>query len=721
VKRLLALLAFLACSSLPSFATWSQVGSPQAFYCGDGGSGAPISACTQTIAAPVAGHLLVVNALYNDSTSAMTISSVCSGASCTGTTGGWVHPASCHGYETGFQAMDWAYTLSATTATSLTVNFSGSGGQYIGIVVFEYAGTGPFVFDSCVTKIDPAQTTTPVAGSITTTGANDLAIAGVYADITFPGSPAVSPSPWTTPAIFASDSAYSHALNISPRTLQAIFTHTNAVYAPGGTIAFKDSVAISTGKRKHVIAFWRTVTDGLAAAVSSTVDYMKILAASTFSSVNLSSSGQSYNGTFDQPNEALPHGWPPSWGATSAFGDMNNTINSTYGQEKALEPWGVTYVTQSVLNGKSPASNTRVAIKDCTVATKSSPSSSWQVRHLLASEFDNAWYAEDFTKFTTIAGDMRIESDGSFSVTAGNVENRADSSMGRVAHWNAPFPRICMTQQTNSNGTCTTPPATYGGLVFACKVRLILDNPAGVDDRYLAKYVTQVGADPYADNQSAGIENNPAIGSGKEIVVTPDWRLVAFSTLTEAQLKAFADPVPIDITGVAADATVNPKTTDFGDAQAIALGMRFKSDTAGYIKAIRFYKAAANTGTHIGSLWSDSGTLLSQVTFTGESASGWQEMALATPIAISANTSYRVSYWAPNGHYSSDVNYFTSADQEKWPLHAMRSIGTGGQYNGWFALTNVFPATFVSNGANFYVDVVFVKTTSDTVTYSLFK
>ncbi len=37
---------------------------------------------------------------------------------------------------------------------------------------------------------------------------------------------------------------------------------------------------------------------------------------------------------------------------------------------------------------------------------------------------------------------------------------------------------------------------------------------------------------------------------------------------------------------------------------------------------VRFYKSAANTGTHIGSLWSASGQLLAQATFTNETASG---------------------------------------------------------------------------------------------------
>ena len=62
--------------------------------------------------------------------------------------------------------------------------------------------------------------------------------------------------------------------------------------------------------------------------------------------------------------------------------------------------------------------------------------------------------------------------------------------------------------------------------------------------------------------------------------------------------------------------------------------------------AVRFYKGTANTGTHVGHLWSANGVLLAEATFTNESASGWQEVALAPPVAITANTTYVASYHA---------------------------------------------------------------------------
>ena len=91
---------------------------------------------------------------------------------------------------------------------------------------------------------------------------------------------------------------------------------------------------------------------------------------------------------------------------------------------------------------------------------------------------------------------------------------------------------------------------------------------------------------------------------------------------------------------------------------------------------IRFYKGTANTGTHTGSLWNSAGTRLGTVTFTGESASGWQQATFATPIAVSANTTYVASYFAPVGRYSVNENYFTSATT-RGPLTALQN-GTDG-------------------------------------------
>jgi hypothetical protein len=57
----------------------------------------------------------------------------------------------------------------------------------------------------------------------------------------------------------------------------------------------------------------------------------------------------------------------------------------------------------------------------------------------------------------------------------------------------------------------------------------------------------------------------------------------------------------------------------------VNLGVEFTPSASGWISGIRFYKGSGNTGTHIGALWTTSGSLLGRVTFTNESASGWQQ------------------------------------------------------------------------------------------------
>ena len=101
-----------------------------------------------------------------------------------------------------------------------------------------------------------------------------------------------------------------------------------------------------------------------------------------------------------------------------------------------------------------------------------------------------------------------------------------------------------------------------------------------------------------------------------------------------------------------------PVTTDSGDTSATTVGVKFTSDVAGTISGIRFWKVSANTGTHVGSLWSANGTLLASATFTGESTSGWQQVSFSTPVAVNANTTYVAGYFAPKGHYVASTSYF---------------------------------------------------------------
>jgi Domain of unknown function (DUF4082)/Fibronectin type III domain/Mo-co oxidoreductase dimerisation domain len=150
------------------------------------------------------------------------------------------------------------------------------------------------------------------------------------------------------------------------------------------------------------------------------------------------------------------------------------------------------------------------------------------------------------------------------------------------------------------------------------------------------------------------------------------------------------------------------------DGAAITVGVKFKSDTFGQVSGIRFYKAAANTGTHIGSLWSSSGQLLASATFTNESGSGWQTVTFSSPVSIMPNTTYIAGYFAPAGHYARTLSYFYpspaptaigGASIDSAPLHALDNTNGG---DGVFAYgsQSTFPSSSFSAG-NYWVDVSF--------------
>ncbi len=152
--------------------------------------------------------------------------------------------------------------------------------------------------------------------------------------------------------------------------------------------------------------------------------------------------------------------------------------------------------------------------------------------------------------------------------------------------------------------------------------------------------------------------------------------------------------------------TTTPGAAD-PEVNALELGLKFRSDVNGYITGVRFYKDSTNTGTHVGNLWTSSGTKLATVTFTNETASGWQQATFSSPVAITAGTTYVVSYHTNIGHYASSEFGLSSA-VDSAPLHALADGSSGG--NGVYAASasSVFP-TSTWNATNYWVDVIFTQ------------
>jgi hypothetical protein len=146
--------------------------------------------------------------------------------------------------------------------------------------------------------------------------------------------------------------------------------------------------------------------------------------------------------------------------------------------------------------------------------------------------------------------------------------------------------------------------------------------------------------------------------------------------------------------------TTQTPAGEFTDGAGVnyELGTSFTSSVAGSITAIRFYKTANDTGTHTGHVWSSSGTQLASVTFSGETASGWQQQNLSSPLEIAANTVYTVSVNTGNTYYASTNRGLASAITNG-PLTTI--VGQ----NGLFGSPGAYPRQTWQK-SNYFRDVV---------------
>src|SRR5258706_3807142 len=162
----------------------------------------------------------------------------------------------------------------------------------------------------------------------------------------------------------------------------------------------------------------------------------------------------------------------------------------------------------------------------------------------------------------------------------------------------------------------------------------------------------------------------------------------------------------------ATDVPVTLNKNDGGGAGEF--GVKFRTAVNGSITGIRFYKGTNNTGTHIGHIWSTSNTTtpLATVTFSGESASGWQQMLFTTPIGVTAGTTYIASYFSSTGAYSVTEDYFVSATVNG-NLRALADgeDGNNGIFKSGATSTPPTYPNLTFHTSNYWVDIVF--TTAD--------
>ena len=149
-------------------------------------------------------------------------------------------------------------------------------------------------------------------------------------------------------------------------------------------------------------------------------------------------------------------------------------------------------------------------------------------------------------------------------------------------------------------------------------------------------------------------------------------------------------------------------SSESSDPNAQTSGVRFQASSSGYITGVRFYKEPDDTGAHTGSLWSSTGSCWRSGTFSGETASGWQELDFSSPVAVTAGTTYVASYFSSTGYPAYTAQGLASA-VTNGPLTALAG---GGVYA--YGSSNTFPTSTYNNN-NYWVDVVYSPTAGPTV------
>src|ERR1700683_209997 len=110
-------------------------------------------------------------------------------------------------------------------------------------------------------------------------------------------------------------------------------------------------------------------------------------------------------------------------------------------------------------------------------------------------------------------------------------------------------------------------------------------------------------------------------------ILLPTLGVILLSFISRVALAA-PPPTPTCPCSIWSESTM-PTVVDAGAGGAVELGVKFTASVNGTITGIRFYKSAANTGTHIGNLWTIGGSLMASATFTGEANSGGQTGTLS--------------------------------------------------------------------------------------------
>jgi hypothetical protein len=215
--------------------------------------------------------------------------------------------------------------------------------------------------------------------------------------------------------------------------------------------------------------------------------------------------------------------------------------------------------------------------------------------------------------------------------------------------------------------------------------------PASVSYDAPTRTATLTPSIPLAASTSYTATASTAVRSSRSVALTAP-EVFSFTT-SSCPCRLFPGAVQRDYTGLS---TANGRGAG---AWTMEMGVKITVTQPAQLEAVRYFRDAAETGTHVGRVWSSSGTLLASASYTGETATGWQEATLSTPVKLVPGTTYVVSVGL-NSAFSMTM-YGLQNTITNGPLQSV----TDGANGLWSDAAGAFP-TNTYGKSNYFVDAM---------------
>ena len=189
--------------------------------------------------------------------------------------------------------------------------------------------------------------------------------------------------------------------------------------------------------------------------------------------------------------------------------------------------------------------------------------------------------------------------------------------------------------------------------------------------------------------------SRPRTAPGTPIAAPDEW---SFTTTGDA------DQYPLTLW----DTSATPVIAAENESQPVEVGLKFFADEDGHITAVRFYKGAGNDGAHVAHLWSVDGTLLATATSAVESGDRVAAGQLRRTDRSAGGPGLRRLVPRAGRALLGRLAAFDTTGVDRGALHALRA---GHRSAATVCSATARPGSRAStwNGANYWVDVVFVR------------